>query len=367
MLLNNISKAKIRRIIILGISFVLLSCSLDQSLVEFIPNYIWEEANPEVVGLRSESLENAFEAAMNTQFVDGLLIVREGKLVGERYFNGYNKHSPHNVKSVSKSFLSALTGIVLQEGIISDLNQKVVPFFSDYVLSNIDPRLNDLTIRNLLMMRMGIVHERENYMQIYNTPSWIQTTLDLQLINDPGAAFHYNTYQTHLLSAILTRQSGMSTLALCEEYLTDPMQVTVHDWQTGPEGYYFGGNSMFFTPRDMAMLGYLYLNNGMINGKQIVPAAWVTESTTDYTKFKNRSWGSLHNYNYGYLWWLGEIGGYKVFLAIGYGGQFVINFPALDMIVVSTAREEIGWNDADVQERALMKIVADHIIPAVIN
>ncbi|MFC1550290.1 serine hydrolase domain-containing protein [Candidatus Neomarinimicrobiota bacterium] len=367
MLVNKTSPIIPIRIFIILLFSLLLSCSLDQSLVKFIPNHDWDEAKPEDVGLRSESLENAFTTAMNTQFVDGLLVVRNGKLVGERYYNGYDKFSPHNVKSVSKSFLSALTGIALQEGIINDLNQKVIPFFSDYVLSNIDPRLNDLIIRDLLMMRMGIVHERQNYMQIYNSPSWIQTTLDLELIDDPGTVFHYNTYQTHLLSAILTRQSGMNTFELCEEYLADPIQVTIHDWHTGPEGYYFGGNSMFFTPRDMAVLGYLYLNDGMINGNQIVPESWVTESTTDYTQFKNRSWGSLHNYNYSYLWWLGEIGGYEVFLAIGYGGQFIINFPELDMIVVSTAKEELSWNDADVQERAILKIVADHIIPAVIN
>jgi CubicO group peptidase (beta-lactamase class C family) len=353
------------KITIIGVLLSLLGCSLDNSLIDFFPNYIWEEAAPEDVGMQSDQLKNAYDEAQDLGYVDGILIVRNGKLIGERYFNGYDADTPHDIKSVSKSFLSALTGVAIHEGIINGLNEKVIPHFTEYNLTNIDERLNEVTIRDLLMMRMGIEHERYNYMEIYPTPSWIQTTLDLELQNDPGTVFSYNTYQTHLLSAILTKESGMSTMQLCQELLTDPMEITIHDWYTGPEGYYFGGNSMFFTLRDMAVLGFLFLNNGVLNGKQIVPENWVAESTTDYTNFNNRSWGRLHNYNYGYLWWLGEINGFEVFLALGYGGQFVINFPGLDLIVVTTGQEEVYWDQADVQERGILKIISDHIVPAV--
>jgi CubicO group peptidase (beta-lactamase class C family) len=212
---------------------------------------------------------------------------------------------------------------------------------------------------------MGIDHERNNYEQIYNTPNWLKTTIELPLLYDPGTRFSYNTFQTHLLSAIITKASKMSTLDFAKSFLFKPMNIDVAEWQKCPQGYYFGGNNMYFTPRNMARLGYLYLHGGMLNEKQIVPANWVQESIRNYTNFNNSNWGDLHNVNYGYLWWLGEINNYTVFLAIGYGGQFVINFPELNMIVVTTAESHLGWDTADQHERYILSIVADYIVPAV--
>jgi len=123
---------------------------------------------------------------------------------------------------------------------------------------------------------------------------------------------------------------------------------------------------MHFTPRNMARFGYLYMNKGKLDGKQIVPAEWVEESLTNYTNFSNSTWGDLDNVNYGYLWWLGEIKNNKVFLAIGHGGQFVINFLDLNLIVVTTADWQLGWDIADQHERSILSIVADYIVPAVI-
>ena len=110
---------------------------------------------------------------------------------------------------------------------------------------------------------------------------------------------------------------------------------------------------------------YLYLNNGNLGGTQIVPEEWVEESLTNYTGYNNLSWGDLDDYNYGYLWWLGKIKGHEVFLAIGHGGQFIINFTDLNMIVVTTSDWQLDWNTADQHERSVLSIVADYIVPAV--
>ncbi|MGB5849297.1 MAG: serine hydrolase, partial [Ignavibacteriaceae bacterium] len=217
------------------------------------------------------------------------------------------------------------------------------------------------------MMRAGFDHEQNNYEQIANSSNWLKTTIELPLYYKPGTKFSYNTFQTHILSAIITKASGMSTLEFAKNYLLKPMDIDVAAWQQDPQGYYFGGNSMYFTPRNMARLGYLYMNNGRLNGNQIVPAEWVEESLTNYTQFTGKNWGALHNYNYGCLWWLGEINTYEVFLAIGYGGQFVINFPDLNMIVVTTAESYLEWDTADQQEQSILNIVADYIVSAVRN
>ncbi len=325
----------------------------------------WHISSPENQNMDSQLITQAFEAMQNVGFVDCILIIRNGFIVGEKYFNGYNKNTVHNVKSVSKSFLSAITGIALRDGHLTSLNLKMLDFFPEYNNQTLDPRKNNITIQHLLMMRMGIDHERNNYEQIYLTENWLKTTIELPLLYDPGTRFSYNTFQTHLLSAIITKASKESTLEFATKNLFRPLNIDVSEWQQCPQGYYFGGNNMYFTPRNMARLGYLYLHGGMLNGEQIIPASWVQVSLTNYTQFINSDWGELSNVNYGYLWWLGEIKNHEVFLAIGYGGQFVINFPGLNMIVVTTAVSTLGWDTADQHERYILSIVANYIVPAI--
>jgi len=343
--------------------FLLLSCRLDISGIDLpSDDCFWRFSSPEAQGLNSKTLNKAFDEAEQSGFLDCLLIIKNGYIVAEKYYNGYNKSKAHNVKSVSKSFLSAITGIALREGYIENLDLKMLSFFPEYNKPSLDARKKSITIGHLLTMRAGWQHERYNYTQLYDSPNWIKSTIEFPLTYDPGSTFSYNTFETHLLSAILTKSSGMSTKELMEKYLLNPMDISLDKWEKGPGGYYFGGNSMEFTPRDMAVLGYLYLHNGFMNGKQIVPADWVEKSLTNFTGFSGKYWGDLKNYNYGYLWWLGEINNYKLFLALGYGGQFVIVNPELNMIVVTTAETYLDWDTADSHEQSILNIIARFII-----
>jgi CubicO group peptidase (beta-lactamase class C family) len=327
-------------------------------------SFNWSTSTPEEQGMNSQLLAEALAQGENRGFVDCILVIRNGYIVAEEYYNGFGKEIAHNVKSVSKSFLSAMTGIALRDGHLDNLNLKMLDFFSEYVYPSIDPRKHDITIKNLLMMRMGIDNDHNLYEYVYNRFNWIKTTIELPLINDPGTEFFYNTFQTHLLSAIITKASGMNTMDFAKENLLEKMNIECAEWQRDVQGYYFGGNNMYFTPRNMARLGYLYMNNGKLNGEQIVPAEWVDESLTNYTNWNNSTWGDLDDVNYGYLWWLGKINNYKAFLAIGYGGQFVINFPDLNLIVVTTADWHLDWDIADQHERSILSIVANYIVPA---
>lgn len=343
---------------------ILIACSEDPTAPELVEGN-WPISSPELQGMDSQLLNQAFIQGEDRGYVDCILVIRNGYIVAEKYYNGYDKDIAHNVKSVSKSFLSALTGIALKDGHINSLSLKMLDFFPEYVNPSIDKRKNKITIRHLLMMRSGMDDERNNYGQLYNSLNWIKTTIEFPLMYEPGSTFSYNTFQTHLLSAIITKASEMSTLEFARDYLLEPMNIDVDQWEQGPQGYYFGGNSMFFTPRDMAMLGHLYMNNGRLNGIQIVPQEWVEESLTNYTHFTGNNWGDLKNVNYGYLWWLGEIRNHAAFLAVGYGGQFVINFTDFNMIVVTTADNQVAWNTSDQQIGSILNIVADYIVPAV--
>jgi len=161
-----------------------------------------------------------------------------------------------------------MTGIAIENGIINSINDKMLDFFPEYNHSGLDIRKQDITVKHLLTMQAGIDHDRNNYTRLYGTSNWIQSTIEEPLLDNPGATDSYNTFLTHLISGIITKESGMSTYEFGKEYLFDPLGITIQDWKQSPQGIYFGGNNMFFTTRDMAVLGYLYLNNGEINDVQ---------------------------------------------------------------------------------------------------
>jgi CubicO group peptidase (beta-lactamase class C family) len=327
----------------------------------------WTVATPESQGMRSQTLDSAAAQAVQKGFVDGLLVIRNGYIVAEHYYNGYTQSTPHNVMSVSKSFLSAMAGIALDQGYIDSLDHKMLDYFPEYIFPGLDPRKYNITIRHLLTMRMGIAPETDNYFEIYNSKNWLKTTIEFPLSYNPGEKMRYNTFQTHLLSAIIAKASNMSTLEFARKFLTDPMGITIDGWEQDPQGYYFGGNSMHFTPREMAVLGYLYLNAGKLNDRQIVPSQWVALSLSPTTSRTTTPWGVFSNYTYGYLWWLGQINNHDLFMALGHGGQTVLTFPALKLIVVTTANNLVDLDTADAQERGVLEIVSRYVLPAIGN
>lgn len=341
--------------------------SIDQNIFSDYEPYQWNIADPVKCGMDPKQLEIAFNRAADMNFVHSLLVIKEGFLVGERYYRGYKKEEPHIVRSVSKSFLSAMVGIALREGFIGNLNEKAVTYLTDYESQIKDERIKDITVKHLLEMKSGVKGDREIYSKIFNSDDWIKEILSEQLASNPGDKYIYSTAATHLLNVVITRAIEMNAVEFINKYLLEPMNIEIGSWEQDPQGYYFGGNNMYFAPRDMARLGYLFLKKGMIDGEQVIPEAWIEASLTDYRNESDIYWGDLKNIGYGYLWWLGELGGYKTFLAIGHGGQFMINFPEIDMIVVTTADAYLDWDEADEDERAILSLVTKYILPAVIN
>lgn len=347
---------------------IFVSCNDDPVSVES-DGYGWQTTSPENQNINSLLLESAFLAAEDLGYIDGLLIIRNGYIVAERYYNGFNKDTPHNNMSVSKSFLSLITGKAFELGYITNLDESILNSFPEYIYPGMDARKYNITIRHLLTMRMGIAPEADNYyalyQQLHNSSNWTKATIELPLIFNPGEKMRYNTFETHLLSAIITKKTGRSILDFAAENLFNQMKINVDQWERDPQGYYFGGNSMYFTPREMAVLGLVYLNSGRLNGVQIVPEEWIELSLTKTITNDSPEWGALKEYNYGYLWWLGKINGYKLYMALGYGGQFVLVFPELDLIVVATSNQNVN-PDVD-QERPVLEVVSKYVLPAVRN
>jgi len=355
------------------ISFLLLlifSCSKSED--NAIPIHELEPftfSSPEAQGVNSNMLNNAYEKATSLGFVDGIIISKNGYIIGEKYFNGYNQSKPHNVKSVSKSILSAITYFAINEEFLHT-SDKVLPFFPEYTNSSLDTRKSNITIQHLLTMRMGMPSDSENkpstYSSIYSSDNWIQETIKLPLKYSPGDVMSYNTFQTHLLSGVLTKATKKSTFDFASETLFKSIKIDVDPWEQDAQGYYFGGNSMFLTAREMYLFGKLYSNKGRLFNTQIIDESWIDDSLTASTSFSNLEIGAFKNYNYGYLWWLGEINNYPLFLAYGYGGQLIAVFPDIDLIIITTTEDNVIPTSATSQEIEMFNFISNYILPSII-
>lgn len=267
-----------------------------------------------------------------------LLISHQGIPVFEQYFAGRHAGQPANLKSASKSVMSALVGLALQNGQIKDINQPIVDFFPEYIGTELEDTVRRITVRNLLTMQGGLASTSgRNYGPWVASRNWVDAALKSPMVADPGTAMIYSTGTTHLLSAIIARASGMNTKEFAQRYLADPMGFRMAYWSRDPQGVYFGGNDMEITPRQMLGIGELYLNGGVHDGKRILSEQWVLDSHQPHAE-SPRGEGR----HYGYGWWLRDMADLQVPLAWGYGGQFIFVVREYDLVIVITSDSNPG-------------------------
>ena len=279
-------------------------------------------------GFDEEILDQALSSFNSYSFIRSALVTRYNDTVIEWYFNDGSRDAAFHIHSASKSFMSTIFGIAVDQGYFPDLDEAIMNYFPEYTHLPLNPWVYNVTIRHLLEMRAGFDFGEEvsNYVAYSNSPDWTRFTLELGFKFFPGYSWSYCTPQTNLLSVILTKATGMSTKAFAELYLFDPIGITISYWQQDPQGYYTGGHEMYYTPRSMSRFGLMCLNYGLYNGSQVVSRNWLEQATIDST-----------NRGYGYQWWVEEVFGYHMFFAGGQGGQFIFCIPDLDLVVVTTA------------------------------
>ena len=236
----------------------------------------------ELISNRGEFNSNfidAHEAALRLPRLHSLLISYRGELVFEEYYNGADPRRPANMKSASKSVISALIGIAIDEGHIKSVEDPITKYFPEYILNQTDPDKQLITIENLLTMQSGLeTTSNRNYGKWVLSENWVEFVLNQPLVAKPGTRMLYSTGSTHLLSAILTRASGINTKEFAQKHLTSQLGYSMSYWSRDPQGIYFGGNDMEMTPRQMLAFGELYLNKGVHEGRQIIPTNWVKQS-----------------------------------------------------------------------------------------
>jgi len=288
--------------------------------------------------------------------ISSILISQDGEIVAEEYFGRMNANRTHNIKSASKSVLSILIGIAIEEGYLQGVDQQIGEFFPDYFESKPDSAKMAITIGDLLTMRSGLEStSRGSYGRWVISDNWIEYKLDRPLTGRPGLDRDYSTGNTHLLSVILTRASGMSTRSFANRYLFDPMDIQLGGWDRDPQGYYLGGNNMALRPRDMVKIGEMMMNMGDYNGQQIVSPEWIVESVTPVT---GRRPGVI---NYGYLWFRRESAGLDMVYAYGNGGQYILIIPEIESVITVTTR--IGASGTRSYRRELFRLFDSTIVP----
>ena len=300
-------------------------------------------------------LDAAAKAGSELPRLHSLLVSWRGNLILERYYNGARASQPANIKSASKSLISALVGIAIARRLIAGVTQPIASFFSD-----LDTSKRQITVEDLLTMRSGLEPTSNvNYGAWVQSPNWVRYVLNRRLLNPPGTHMDYSTGNTHVLSAILTKVSGTSTWQFAQDTLARPMGFTLARWPQDPQGIYFGGNDMLLTPRQLLSFGELYLNRGRVNGRQIVPAEWVDVS------FVARTQSRWSDQLYGYGWWVRELAGHDAYFAWGYGGQYAFVVPGLDLVIVTTSSTAVSdltrerrYTIIDLVERFIVEPIA---------
>jgi CubicO group peptidase (beta-lactamase class C family) len=305
-----------------------------------------------------ESFAEVASAAAEMPRLHSLIVSWRGQLLVERYFNGARASRPANIKSASKSIISALVGIAIDRKLLSGVRQPIGPFFPELSLPSDAPK-RAITIEDLLTMRAGLEStSNRNYGAWVQSRNWVRFVLSRDLIERPGVEMEYSTGSTHLLSAILTKATGTSTWQFGQDTLARPLGFSLAPWTRDPQGIYFGGNEMVITPKQMLAFGELYRNKGRLGEKQIIPETWVRES------LRVRTRSPRNNQGYGYGWWSRDFAGYETFFAWGYGGQYIFLVPELDVVVVTTSSTAVG-EERRSHRRTIFDLLEQLILPAV--
>jgi CubicO group peptidase (beta-lactamase class C family) len=316
----------------------------------FWPTEGWRFSSPEEQGLDGIKLEEMSRYIReNIPTARSILVIRNGYIVYEDYFKG-DETFASPIWSVTKSVLSALVGIAIEEGLISGIDEKLVAYLDEHVDDRIDPLFNEIKLEHLLTMTAGFPYDQRG-------SSNISAAFRVRIENVPGAEANYNSTSTHLLSAVLTKATGVTALEYANDRLFSPLGIYSPRWDADVDGINLGGYGIYLTPRDMARIGYLYLMEGNWEGQQIVPRRWVQTSTVKQAEAGIP--GLSEHAGYGYLWWTRPMGKFQAYAAYGAGGQMIAVIPGAELIIIATTDSN--------QSTEMTDMATQYVIPAIID
>lgn len=341
----------------------------------------WKVANPASVGLNSEILNNLDKfIRQNPQTnIHSILIIKDDRLVFEKYFSGkdedwgddlgtvvFEQNTRHDMRSISKSVTSALVGIAISEGVISNTHANALTLFPEYS-EQMSPDKSKLTLHHILTMTSGLdwfepsdyTNQGNDEIRMDASKDPVAFTLGRSFSNLPGEIFQYNGGLPTLLGYILEKGYGKNGVEIAREKLFTPLGIKEFDWHSNSSGLLAYASGLRLTPRDIAKIGSLYLNDGMWRGQRILQSDWVEASTKPHT---TTDWTA----GYGYQWWIPRFASddksFWVPAGIGNGGQRMFVVKPLNLIFIMTA----GNYNMSESSMALapMDIMTNYIFPA---
>jgi hypothetical protein len=366
----------------------------------------WPRSTPEKEGLAAAPLTAFVDTIKQGKYgnVDRFVVVRNGKLVvNETFPRDYNEISRgkrmalgcgvaactdsselhefnylhpswhpfykgrpvHTLQSVTKSVTATLIGIAIGRGEIKSVNEPLLSFFDGYDLSKTDPRLREATLADLLTMRSGIewhesdrpLDETNTTLQLERSRDWMTFTLNQPMDAAPGEKWTYNSGGSALMAEIIRKVSGQHVDAYAEKYLFGPLGIRDYHWKKTPTGHPDTEGGLYLEPTDLARIGQLYMNDGVWNGKRILPEGWSREATSRHVANINPA--NANSPGYGYQWWRYDRRGLDVWAGNGFGGQFIVVVPAHNVVAVVNS-----WNVFGVQVPGVLGPMINAVLDA---
>lgn len=303
-------------------------------------------------------LDRAADRARRMERLRALVVGRGGRIALAEAFRGPPVDRPANVKSVSKTVMAALAGAAIDRGVLAGPEQKVARFLADSFPPQPDPRLHAITVDHLLTMRAGLERTSgPNYGRWAASPDWVRFVLSRPFVAEPGGPMLYSTGSYHLLSAVLTRAAGRSTLALARDWLGTPLGIEFPPWTRDPQGIYMGGNEMALSPLALYRLGECHRRGGEWEGRRVLSEAWIRAS------WQPRARSPFSGHDYGYGWFLARMRGHDLAYARGYGGQTIHVLPGLGLTVAILSDPALPARSGGYIDE-LHALVAEAIVPA---
>jgi CubicO group peptidase (beta-lactamase class C family) len=327
------------------------------------PGAAWETSTPEAQGVDSGRLARLVDA-VGSYRQDSLLVIRHGRIVLDAYYAPYRADIRHDLRSVTKSVTGTLIGIAVQHGMLDRAERPIVDVFADRSIENLDDAKRAMTVQHLLDMASGLAWKEQAYtrdeavMQMYRSTDRTNFVLNRAMADPPGRRFDYNSGDSLVLSAVITKLAGVTTLEYAERELFAPLGITSPRWgQPDAQGIIDGGAGLHLTPHDMARIGYLYLRGGVWNGKRLIPESWVERARTGAIEARS-------GYHYANQWWsLPEKGAY---MARGRHSQLILVLPKLDLVAVMTGilRDDEFYSVARMTDDVSAAVTSDEPLAA---
>ncbi|OHD53876.1 MAG: hypothetical protein A2Y33_05175 [Spirochaetes bacterium GWF1_51_8] len=290
-------------------------------------------------------MEHALKAAEKNPKLKnlyGAVVMKNGSVIAEKYYNGWEREEPVNIKSAAKSILSALIGIAIKDGTLSGLDFPVASAFPQFIGKE-EKLKKMITLKHLLTMTSGLESmSKKNFYGWSQSIDPLKDAIKAKMLYSPGSKYSYSTSDSHILAGLLAQYCGKDLLDYAKEKLFTPLEIECVKWEKSRTGQYWGGSNLYLKAYDLAKIGQLFLNGGRWKGKQVVPPQWVVQSTLKQVAPK--LWSPFPLEGYGYLWWLISIDGKHAFAAWGHGGQYLIVIPAKKIVLAVVSDWNAGYS-----------------------